>query len=76
MTVRVPWTNRRFELERAVRSRRVVVLDVLEQHAPKVALVQRDDVVGALPTQRPDQALSDRVRAGHENPVRRYAAQS
>jgi len=50
VTVSFPWSFGSFELERAVGPRRVVVLDVLDQHVPKVALVQQDDVVRAFPT--------------------------
>ena len=40
----------------------VVVLGVFLKHQTQVMLAQRDDVVDALPPQRPDQSLSDAVR--------------
>ena len=46
-------TDRRLELERSMRPRGVVVVDVLTQHRAKVSLAQWNDVVNALSAQRP-----------------------
>ncbi len=53
---------RRIEAERAVRSCRIVVIDALVQHAREMSLVEHDQVVQALSTQRPDHSLCHRVR--------------
>jgi hypothetical protein len=38
----------RLELEREMRPRGVVVLDVLPEHSAQVTFAQRNDVIGAL----------------------------
>ena len=40
----------------------VVVLDIFAEHLQKMSLVQHDQVVEALPAERPDDALGHRVR--------------
>ena len=53
MAVHVSRTLGRLEFERATRSRRVVVVGVLQEHSAEMAFVQRDDVVRALPRSVP-----------------------
>src|SRR5450756_2353262 len=45
----------------------VVVVDELRQDPPQVALVDRNQVVEALPTGCPHPTLGNRVRAGRPN---------
>jgi len=52
----------RLEVECAVWPRSVVVRRVFHQDEPEVPLVHNDQVVQTLPSQRPDEALGDRVR--------------
>ena len=48
-------------VERHVRPRLVVVLDVLGQHSKQVSLTERDYVVSTLAADGPDHALDERV---------------
>lgn len=55
---------RRLQVQAPMRAMGVVVGDVLAEHRAEVALVQDDEVVQALPPQRADHALGDRVGTG------------
>ena len=56
--------HRRVPVERLVRARAVVALDVLTERAEAMASSKRDDVVGALTSNRTDDALSEGVLPG------------
>ena len=52
-------TLRRFQLQRPMRSREVVVLDVFQEDSSQMPRVERDDVVDALPPGQFDGMMRD-----------------
>jgi hypothetical protein len=54
----------RIEFQTPVGTFRVVVLDELREHQPKVLLAKNDHMIEALVPQSPDDALRDRIGTG------------
>ena len=48
-------------IQRLVRSRSVVVVEVLCEYPKKVRVAENDDVIETIPTNRADDAFSERV---------------
>ena len=69
--VRLEWTwNRLLVPEGLVRTRFVVVADVLGDDAPEVILIEDEDVVEHLSPERADEALSKGIMSGARMAVR------
>lgn len=56
--------DRRVSLQREMRSRVQVVVEVRSQDAPQLAIIQDDDMVETLTTDRTDEAFAIRILPG------------